>query len=182
MTAPQTVTIRENSHRIPPGSVGTLLSKGRTSGLWIVDIPGRGRLAFTPLELGFREKTPEHENGSAMQTIPTTKPEPAPTPEPARRQERCPDPGTLRVGEVTLTLYMAQTELADALGLSVAQLRAIAKYELGMESQGVGATIHYTAGQIRRIWRVVEAMREFEVGVKQAVRIVAKLDAKGGEE
>lgn len=162
----QTVTIQRNGHRIPAGTVGTLMGKTR-SGMLMVDVPGHGRLAFTEYELGLAAADDAITEAKPMQMTDQTE---------GKRPYR--QSGTIRIGEARITLCVAIRDLAEALGVGERQLRSIAN-EIPREQRAMKDLRFVTAPEVYRLHEILEAMREFEVGPKQAVKILAKLAAKG---
>lgn len=160
--AMRAITIEKtNVHRVAIGTEATLVAKAPMDGLWIVDVPGRGRLTFE------REEFRVHEAKPAAQA-----PNGAPAPD-----QRCPDVGILRLGDTTITLTVSMTDLAAAAGVSHGRMREIIRATLGQV--GVrGERYNLTVADVRRCWVTFEAMEDYGVSARQAVKILAKQAAK----
>lgn len=166
----ETVTIGKNDYRIPVGTVGTLLGKSKSTGLFVVDVPRRGRLSFPAHELGLVARGNGYEEQTPMQTMNQGEASEA------KRSYRA--SGEIKVGETKIGLYITHSDLANALGVTQNALSRIAKEIPDVERRG-GNLIVYRAADVYRVHDILEGMREFEVNAKQAVKILAKLAAKG---
>lgn len=158
------VTIRANDAKVKPGSTGRFIGISEASGNLLVDVDGRGRVAFTKdsvVSMGT--------NGHAAATV-------------AQRTTASNGQAAEKV-KLARALYLDSADTAAELGCTIPQLKAMADL-LGVGTcRGTGSTCHYTYREIVRLVRFREFMQSVHTrSPKMAYGILAKVREMTGRD
>jgi hypothetical protein len=165
------VTILANDCKVAPGSHGRVAGRHPETGNLLVDVDGRGRVAFASDQV-----QPEASNGS----------EPARTSPMAGKQhseetkDKMREAAQRRRAGVSRELYLNRYDTAEELGVSVAVLDQITKHA-GIHPCGKQGC-RYTLALIGKVRALQTVMEELDLPAAAAAKVQAYIARKLGEQ